>query len=604
MADSIIDWVQPSGVGGINTVAKDQTGPVGQSELGRNPQIAGGLPFEPPWQPTPGDGGVSVGTPGFSAHAAFGKEAIFDTVAIPVAPPAVTLDGAGFICPGFEDVLYGRIHLIPKRIDLGNVLQDQAFDVEVWNAFDVSRTLDSIGAVDAEGLVVLSPTPPGAPPAVFPPLSSFIYQVTVTDEGPATIGAQFTFDFTIEAPVLSVTGTRIVTLAFCPQRPIMEALEWKTDVIESYNGDEQRIRGRNLPRQLFEMEYFETENNARSRLLNHLIGFAGKFYAVPVWHFGRPLLQDAASSATIIFVDTTNADFRDSTPKVQSLVILWRSETDFEIAQVAVGGLAAGQITLERPLENAHSAALTEVIPIQVMLARDPVEWALTPNGALTVDIKWLAEEVVDLAEIDGNLTLFNGRPVLTGFNYVDETLAEKITEKYELFDSESGTFQPLERRTVPEYATQKGFETATPADSWDLRKLIYALRGKQRSFYMPTWRSDFVATDTIGSSDLNITVEEADHARFINGIEPFAALMVLLNDGTQLFRNITGIAPGSPGEELVSIDVSLGQTVTVAEIRHISYLLLARLGSDRVIFRHRFKDVVSVRIPVIGVKQ
>ena len=607
MADTIIDWILPSGVGGIHGVAADQTAPVGQSERGRNPQIVGGLPHPPPWQPTPGAGGVGVGTPGFSARGAFGEEVVFDTVPTPVEPPApLEISTPSAIIGGFETALYDRIHLIPKNVALGNVLQDQQFDVEVWNAFAVQQTLDSIGGTGTTGITIVSPNPPGNPPADFPGYSSFIYQVQVDRDGPASIDAQFAFDFTVEAPVLSITGTRIITLAFVPQRPIVEALEWKTDVLEAYAGREYRSRTRNLPRQLFEMEYLEARPRERSRFLNHLIGHHGGFFAVPVWHFARPLLQDASVSDTTIFVDTTNADFRDSTADVQSLIILVRDSNDFEVAQIAVGGLQPGQIDLERPLEQDHGGAITDVIPLQIMLSQDPLEWDLTPNGSLSVSAKWLAEEVVDLAESDGNLTLYKGHPVLTGFNYVDETLDEKITIKYDLFDNESGAFEPIQKRTVPEYETQKGFETDTVQDAWDLRKLIYALRGKQRSFYMPTWRSDFVPTSTIGAADLNITIQSADHQRFWVGEDPFASVAIILKDGTQFFRDIVDINPGATlDEEVLSINTSLGQVVNPDDVMFISYLLLCRLGSDRITLRHRFKDgVVTVRTPVIGVRQ
>lgn len=605
MADFVIDWLQPSGVGSVNSVAHDQTGPVGQSERGRTPQIAAGLPFEPPYQPSPGAGGVGGTSPGFIDAGAVGNETIYDATGTPVAPaaPRVVSD-QGFICVGWEDALYGRIHLIPASIELGNVLQEQAVNVEVWNAFETGKTLDSIAGINASGINVVSPTPPGAPPAAYPPLSSYIYQVQVLTTGPSNIAAQFVFDFTVEAPVLRLTGTRVITLPFMPQRPLTEALEWRTDILESFDGNEQRIRARNLPRQLFEMRYLESSDRARSALLNRILGHQGSPFAIPVWHFGRPLLQDASIGQSTIFLDTTFADFRPSTADEQSLLILWRSSTDFEVVQIAEAGVSDTQIDLERNLEQNHSAGITEVVPVQVMISQDPVEWDLTPNGVLTLNAKWLAFETTDLAADDGDLTIYRGLPVLTGFNFVNDGLSESYADKYELFDNATGEFRALRRRTIGEYRSNKGFETDTAEDAWTLRQLIYALRGQQRTFWMPTWRNDFEVLDTIGPSDLDITVSEAAHSRFIAGTEPFSSLMVLLRDGTQFFRQITGASEGAPGEETISIDNSLGQAVNPGDIQLVSFLYRARLGSDRVAFTHRHKGVVSVRTPIIGVKQ
>ena len=600
MADTIINWPDANG-SGINSVATDSSAPVGQSETGRPPGIAGGLPFE-----FVSPQGLQD-SPGISISGDVGSEVIYGNIAnnLPIAPAAPEDLGVnGFICAGWEDALYGRIHVIPTSVALGNVLQETVFLVEVWNAFLTAQTLDSIVGVNATGITVGSPNPPGAPPAAFPATSSFVYSVTVSEDGPAQIDAEFTFDFTVEAPVLSITGTRIVAFSFQAERPIDEALEFKTDIIESYNGSEQRVRTRNLPRQLFDMTFVEPRDKARSTMINTIMGHQGKFYAVPLWHFSRNLLQDAAINDTSVFVDTTFADFRSSTADQAYLIMLYRDYDDFEIAQIAVGGVAAGEITLERELQQSHNALETAVIPIQIMLGRDPVEWSLTPNGVMRANLKFLAEEVTDLSITDGELTIYRGLPVFTGFNFVDETLDESVTAKYELFDTGTGIFDSIERRDVPEYRSQKGFETQTAEDSWDLRRLLYAMRGQQRTFWMPTWRNDFQVNDTINDTDVAMTVLDAGHRRFIGANEPFTSLMILLPDGTQYFREITGMSAGSPGEEVIEFTPSLGVTLQPSDIAMVCYMYRARFGSDRINIRHQFQDINRVRVPVVGVKQ
>lgn len=599
MADTIINWVADNA--DINAVATDSTAPVGQSELGRPPGISGGLPFE-----FSAPQGVQD-SPGISFSGDVGSEAIFGNVSgnLPVNPAAPDdFSVNGYVCGGYESALYGRIHIIPTSVALGNVLQETIFFVEVWNAFFTGQTLDSIVGTNATGIQVSSPNPPGAPPAAFPALSSFIYSVTVSEDGPAAIDAEFTFDFTVEAPVLSITGTRIVAFTFQAERPIEEALEFKTDVMESYNGSEQRVRVRNLARQLFEMNFVESRDQARSTMINTVMGHQGKFYAIPLWHFSRNLLQDAAINDTTIFVDTTFADFRSTTAEQEYLVILYRDFNDFEIAQVALGGVSSGQIDLERELQQNHNALETAVIPLQIMLAQDPVEWSLSPNGVIRANMKLIAEEVTDLSITDGELTIYRGLPVFTGFNFVDETLDEGVQAKYELFDTGSGIFDAIERRDVPEYRSQKGFETQTAEDSWDLRRLLYAMRGQQRTFWMPTWRNDFQVVDVINDTDVSMTVADAGHRRFIGTQEPLSSIMILLPDGTQYFREITGMTAGGPGEEVIAFTPSLGVTLNPEDIYMVSYMYRARFGSDRIGIRHRFQDITRVRVPVIGVKQ
>jgi len=598
MANTLIDYIQPAGIGGENSVALDQIAPVTSAEEGRAPQIAGGV--EAPELSSVAD------SPGFRLGGATGLETL-DALSAPIAnPPSSALpDQDGFPVPGYEGALYNRIHVIPSLVALGNVLEETVLNVEVWNAHPQVKTLVQIVGTDPSGISVSAPVPPGPPPSDFPGFSSFVYDVVVPVEGASTIDAVFAFEFSFESPQIGITGTRTVAFLFEPQVPITEALEWSTDILEAYAGDEQRIRARNLPRQLFEVDYLVTRPAAVSAMRNSILGHHGRFFAVPVWPFGRPLLQDASIADTTIFIDTSNADFRESTSTEQRLVVLFRDFDDFEIAQVAVGGLSTpGQIALERQLQRDHAAVATEVVPLQRMLAKDPIEWSRTGNGVTTVRVSWLSEEYDDLAAPDGELTLFDGAPVLTGFNFITDSLSEKATDKYELLDSVTGAFRALKRRTQSEFESQRGFETEEPDDSFTLRRLLYALRGKQRAFWSPTWAQDFEVVSPIGSSDTSITVTDVGHGRFLGGASPFSALMILLQDGSQIFRKITGIADGAPGEEIVSLDSQVGQNIALEDLQLVSYLVLSRFGSDRLTLTHPRKGALRLRAPIIGVKQ
>lgn len=567
-----------------------QTAPVTSAEVGINPQIVAGFTHPPPYAGSP----PSLGVANSLANILFDDQ----PPAQASSPSLGTLNG--FIIGGFEDQLYDRIHLIPSIYALGNVLSEETRDFDVWNAW--RRTSKTLSAINETGTTGIDLTQPSSPPLVYSPIQLRSYTITISELGPTTIEAEYEFDFTSEAPVLLVTGTRIVTFAHIPQRPIRERLEFKTDIMEAYDGREQRIRARKLPRQQFEYEYLLIEDNERSKALNALYGFHGSFFAVPVFIYMRSLLVDAEINDTSIQVDTTNADFRDSTTTDPSLIILWRDHDDFEIAQIAVGGIAAGQIDLERPLDQDHDAATTYVIPIQVMLGRDPVEWSRRPTGATSLRIGWLSEDVADLGDLSG-LPTHDSLPVLADFNFIDRTLEEKVTRKYELFDSESGTFEAIVGRIITELGTAKGFEARGAADTWTLREILYGLNGKQTSFFLPSWRQDFNLITTIGSADVNLDVDVVDYERFIDTQDPYGDIMIQLKDGTQFFRNITNVVQGtSPTREVLTINASLGQIVTANDIAFFCYLNRVRLNVDKIEIEHTRLNEISVRVPVAGV--
>ncbi len=574
------------------TARAEQTPPVDEAERGINPGIVGGLVHPPPYAGAPPALATLAAGPIFGG---FGQiQAGGSTSAL---PPAL-----GFFCGGYEVVVYDRIHVIPTVLRLGNVLADQTREFDVWNAHRrASKTLSAIVEVDTTGLTLVEPL--GSPPVVFAPLRLLDYSVIVSTSGPAVIDALYTFDFTSESPTLRVTGNRTIAFTFDPERPMTEALEWKTQVLESENGDERRIRLRELPRQIFNMRYLIVDDNERSQALNLLFNQAGRTFQIPMFQWRRPLLVDVIAGATVISVDTTDADFRESTASQQNLVILWRGPNDFEIAEVAVGGITSSTITLFLPLDSDHDAFDTIVVPMQAVVPRDPIEWAETPNNVVTISAGWLATEVVDLADLS-SLDTLDGIPILDDLNFMDQTLDQSLRRKYHFFDSESGVFEILFGRTVPEYATIKGFQPQTDSAAWELRKILYGLHGKQQSFWLPTFRNDFQITSGIGAGDTLIEVEDAGYERFVDGAEPWAGIMIEKRDGTRFFRRIIGSTPEVGGVEEIEIDSPLGVAVAAVDVRRMSLLVRSRFNVDRIEIEHMQIGNLRVRIPVVGVKQ
>ncbi len=581
------------------------TPPVGQAEVGITPDLDDPLAFPPLYQGSPvvaanltlaeiGDSGLVFST---SAPRPPG---------VPQIAPGVGLTGLnGFICPLFDDDLYGRIILNPILLAFGNVLQQQSRTVELWNAFFVPKTLNVINETGTFGLNLIRPAGAPTEPAVYQALQSRIYTVQAEEVGPAVINAQYDFDFAPDfSPTLTVTGARVIAFPYCFEKPFRETLEFKTDVMKTEIGNEQRVSSRKIPRQLFRMQYLLTDENERQRALNAIFGHQGRIFAVPLFQWHRPLLVDAAITDTTIFVDTANADFRESTIDKQRLIILWRSPTDFEIAQVAVGGLATpGQIDLELPLDQAHTAG-TDVVPLTFSLSKDPFQYEETQNNIITLDAQWLSNDFEDLSDLSSLPTL-DGIPILADPNLIDTTLAQGFNADYDLFDTVGGPFQAFRNRTVPETQTFRGFEVAGDAAAWTLRQILYGLKGRQKSFWMPTFRNDFTVVVPIGAADLNITFEENDFHRFAeDGPDPWGGFYLELVDGTQFFREIVGTTAPSGGQESITLGASLGQAVTLAEIRISGLLVRSRFDQDRIAIEWPRTGNIKSRIPVVGVKE
>lgn len=500
----------------------------------------------------------------------------------------------GHLVTAFGADWYHRVHLIPLHVSLGNLLQGQTRPVLVWNAHLVSRTLQSIDVDGAsEGLELSGQD---APPLEFAPLQVRDYSLSITLEGPATIDVRFAFEFEgDETPRLEVTGSRIVMFTYSAQRPLVEVLEFLTDVLQAYSGREQRRMVRARPRNLYRASYLAHGREA-ARILNTLFGWHGRVFAVPQWQYARDLLADLEVGATSVPTDTAYSDLREG-----GLVILWRASDDWEVAEIL--NVDPGRVELARPLEAPHPALETLVLPVHLCVSGDPVNHSRTADGWTTVQVEWRSTETAELAADDGDLTLYKGLPVLDGPNYAaDVNAAESIAAEYALLDPGTGTFSIALRREAPALYTAKRWDTEDPAEAWAIRRLLYALRGRQRSFWLPTFRADFSLVETVGASATTLEVESAEYERFVMH-EPLTHVAVYLRNGQVFYREIVDVTPAG-ANELLAIDAAFGQEIAPEDVLRISFLIRSRLDTDAIELVHERQGALAVTVPVVGVLQ
>lgn len=560
-----------------------------------SPNISGGFVHPPDWQ-----GGQLEGADQQQPERYLG--------AIPANmvqhPDQIQTSQAGAICALYAGDLYDRFYATPTATALGNVLGPKSTDITVWNAFRTQKTLASIIETGVEGVTIVRPD--GPEPTNYAPLEEKIYQLEVDNIGPATINYSATFVATAaNNPFVTLTGTRIVLFPLEPERPFTERLIFQTSVLEASDGTETRAASRANPRQSFNFQYFMPNTpTSRSLILNKLYGHHGILFAVGMFQWSRRLGAAATIGQTVIQLDTTNADFRDTTTDTVNTIVLWRGPEDFEIAEVALGGLADTQITLALPLAQNHAAGATVVVPLQIALSRDPIEWTETQTNEIILSMGWLTVGDVDLGDISSLATNTDGRPILDSPNLIrSNALVQDIDSGYDLFDPGTGVFDARNLRVSNHSLTRKGFYAGNEADAFELRKVLYGLRGKQKTFWLPTFRDDFTVTQDIGSSETKLIIENTDYNIFVDGLGPWTGLRIVLTDGTVFHRVITGADPNiDPTKEDILFDSSLGQVVTLAEIQRVSLMWISRFDDDNFSIEWEGIGRIAVDLPVRGV--
>lgn len=538
--------------------------------------------FQPLSSAAPGfDGWLPVLLPGDTTDdVALGPLAVGrgPSLGYPAAPLAIDeLDLPGAKLANFGGDLYERIHLSEALLDLGNVIGQQQRAITVWNAYTRAQNLAAITEDNGEGLTLSSVA--GSPPYPFGPLGEQAYTLTVSTEGPPTIDATYTFDFAPYDLVLRVTGSRVIAWTFLPDwsSPIIERMDWLTDVMVAYDAREQRGAVRLAPRKSYEFEAFFI-GGERRYAESLLWGWGARVWALPIWPDGVEIGVDLAAGATSINIAAETRDFA-----ADSLAVILTGPREFEVIELLT--VSAGAITLKRPTGRDWPSSAT-IYPARLARLQDQVRlprWDGSASGARAL---FSLVEPVDYTADAGaasyrSLPVLESRPNWAG-GY-DLELVRKLAEVdnqtgRQFYEDEAELALPLQRMSFY-------LEGRDAGDSF--RRLLYALKGRFRAIWVPTWADDLILQTLVPSSQTFIDVDWTGYTRQIAQQPNRRDIRIELTDGTVLYRRITGSQELSAESERLAIDSALGRNVQPSEVVQISYLALCRLNADGVELAH-----------------
>lgn len=479
----------------------------------------------------------------------------------------------------YMDDYYYRVHLRPDRLDLGQLSTAQQRSIEVWNAYiDQALTLTSVLASHAEGITV---TAPGSFPFTFALNQSATWQVSVTPNGPGKIDATLAWLFADASQDVSleITGNRLTAWTVLPDwsSGITETLAWLTDVGESVNGSQARIPLRGDPRRQWEAGYiaYGTDRQLAESLL---YGAAARQYVVPVWWDGDVLTTTLGAGSPSIPLATAG---RDYAPGAQ--VLLWGSPTNYELVEVA--SVATNAVTLANPTVNIWPAG-TRVWPCRTAALTDTPQLTRKNDRLIESTIRFEAREPCDWTAI-APATIYAGYPVLEVRPNETDDLSAQYARKLVTLDNQIA---------LPDVDDFSGLAWPTQSHAWLLqgradqaahRSLLYFLAGRGQPVWVPSWQDDVTLTGPVASNATTLNVAWAGIARYLTLSPGRRRLRIELTNGTVLYRAVTAAAEVGQQSENLALDAALGVAVAPAQVRAISWMMLATLAADSVEIQH-----------------
>lgn len=503
---------------------------------------------------------------------------------------------SGGIDPSVGTTWFEHVHSVPQSLALGNIVTTVLSQIEIYNAHrHSSRELQVVENNVGTGTEFVGL--PTLPYDIAPQHSLFV-NFRVTTSGSPLLEGTLVFTLDTETLTIDVTATRVVMFPFLPESPLTEYLEFGTTVLVSTNGKEQRVSYRKCPRQIFDMEVRVEDDSLRRQLQTLLFGWQPGVFGVPVWFESRPLASNATAGDLTIQVNTQYADFRDG-----GLAIVWTSETEYDALEVA--SHTTTSLTFTSALTLNHVAGEALVMPLRTAVTNPEVRAERHAINLERVPLTFtVLDNDVDLASTSA-FSSHNSKVLLDEPNLMDgETLPVALNREMLRLDNGAAAMVQVTNWLAPQFNTQKGFLCTDAQRLWEVRGLLHALRGQQVSFYLPTFYHDMVVANDIASGSTLLDIENIGYTRYINGQAPCNVIAVELTNGTVYIKTIVSSVVIDANVERLTLSNTWSSSILAANVSRVSYVLLARLGTDRITLTHNNTGVTNVVVPVTEVQQ
>jgi hypothetical protein len=570
-------------------------------------QLGVGDPFDYPGRVSATYGKPAVGGAAFANNLGFddvpATEGTFGQYTNEVVtPPIEDFVGCKEERTTFAFDYFEKFHVTPASFILGNVLATQQISVVVYSAYRTEQhTWDAFVNNAGAGVELLNqPTLP----YTFEPqegLTNLILQVGTS--GPPTVDTtlDFVFDTMTISPVIQLE--RIVFWSPRPNMPYRETLEFNTQIIEHSDGSEQRIALRPNPRQQFDWTFLFEPGTERARIHNLLFDWQSRVYGIPMYHEATFTTSAITAGDTVINVQSTDyADYREA-----GLAIVYDLNAGTnDIVEIDTGGIASTTLTLTTGTVNSYSSGVL-VAPIRTAKTRPSLSGQRYTTDAATLKVPF---EVLDnesnLASTAAWTTTHNSKVVVDDENAVSGSMQETFQRNIIVLDNGISSVYHDSPTEKGKRGSVKRFHATSKQDVWEVRQLIHALRGRQVSFYLPTFGYDLTPAAQLLSGGTALTVVNVGYDKYVKDRRPYTVIRVHFTDSVTnppLIRTITASSEIDADTETLTVDSAWPATYQPEDVDRIEYLELVRFDSDSFRFSYEQGDLtVRITCPVITV--
>lgn len=353
--------------------------------------------------------------------------------------------------------------------------------------------------------------------------------------------------------------------------------EFKTDIMTSRGGQEQRRALRTEARRTIEFENVFA-NAAQLREFERLLVLnQTRRWLVPNWTH-NVVLTAAIAAGTVPAVFDEEPDWFEETDTV-----VLHAGSRVALATVTKDSNSLTGVTITTDLAWPIG---TKMYPALPAYAETEINSSRETNAVGVARLSFSVDPGEFEVEPTGTPeTIFNDREVWPFTpNWARSIGVENVWDRDE-FDAGYGVIDRRTRVDSPKIIRQMEFAKGNAADVRRIDRFFMRHYGQAREFYMETGQFDVVLSAGWSTTDDILTVAGTDFGEAYANAITHRAIKIVLVDGTVLYKAIADITPTS-SESIISLVEPMDTTVALEDIERIAWLHVTRFATDDMTLR------------------
>ncbi|WP_422416798.1 hypothetical protein [Pseudomonas sp. GZD-222] len=477
------------------------------------------------------------------------------------------------IARSFGTYFFDNVFLTPAEIDAGVVVPGAEFSFELWHSFISPKQLTGLTQTGAFGIELH-----GVTSGSLASFESFDYKVSLSQAG-GEVDYTASFDFgTGSAYRFNLTASMALVM---PERidwstqPEM-SIQYLTEVIEAFDGTEQRIALRDIPRYSLSYMYSMTDEQ-QYRFDNKLSTSTGSMI-VPLWPLQCQLSRAVQPGDTSVILEAINAHVRTS----DTLLI---SEGD-ECEVVSIESVAGTVVTLKHLAKKTFSTNAV-VLPARIAYPADESNSTSILRGfdqhSITYDLD--ETQIRKPVPVD-DFERLNSRPVFPFRPDRSKDVTTQYNRRREILDPLIGARSIYDRARGTVKILGQTFIFFSEQERQRFEDFAELMTGAQGEFYIEGPGQAFELSEDLYGPTYKVKIKSSGYSNFTNSRSLAPIVAIKLYNGTTIYRTILNATGNPDGTETITVKettAALKQT----DIETIVPLYLARFDSDE--FRYIF---------------